>query len=188
MVRGWLFTALTRLTAFVFPLVAATGTEALRPAVFVALKALCLSIVLLVVFTLAFTFFVFVEGILSCAVLAALGALATVFAAGFFDGADFLTEDFLSPAAVLAAAAAALRRLVSSAGRLSVLDFGLRVAACFARLVAGDFMVFLTDAITSALLFPVPLWRRDGLSTADKPSAVWKLHSTALERREAGCS
>jgi hypothetical protein len=25
-----------------------------------------------------------------------------------------------------------------------------------------DFMVFLTDAITSALLFPVPLWRRDG--------------------------
>jgi hypothetical protein len=36
-------------------------------------------------------------------------------------------------------------------------------------------MVFLADAITSVLLFPVPLLETSWLSTADKPSAVQKL-------------
>lgn len=101
---------------------------------------------------------------------------ASCFVASFL-AASFLAASFLAASARAAAACLAL----ASAARLDAFAFGFRVRGCFACFVSDDFIVFLTDAITSALLFTVPLWRRDGSSTADELSAVRKLGISALE-------
>jgi hypothetical protein len=43
-----------------------------------------------------------------------------------------------------------------TADRLEALALGLRIPGCFACFVSDDFLVFLTDAITSALLVFLP--------------------------------
>ncbi len=77
------------------------------------------------------------------------------------------------------ARAAAIRLALSATACFDVFALGvpgcLAWAVLFACFVLDDFMVFLTDAIKSALLFPVPLWRRDGFLTASKRAAVRKL-------------
>ena len=105
------------------------------------------------------------------------GFLLTSFLAASCFVASFLAASFLAASARAAAACLAL----ASAARLDAFAFGFRVRGCFACFVSDDFIVFLTDAITSALLFTVPLWRRDGSSTADELSAVRKLGISALE-------
>ncbi|HTV34369.1 MAG TPA: hypothetical protein VME69_14965 [Methylocella sp.] len=123
-------------------------------------------IVLFVVFTFGFTFFAD-DCRPSRVLLEAVVVFAIVLPAVLLAEEDFLAADFFCATdltvLVLTAAGLDFCLLVSSADRLGVVDFGLRVAACcVVRLTADDFMVFLTDAITSALLLPVPLWRRDG--------------------------
>ncbi|MCI0467997.1 MAG: hypothetical protein L0Y57_13520, partial [Beijerinckiaceae bacterium] len=57
-------------------------------------------------------------------------------------------------------AAAAFLALTSDA---RFVIFPLFVPGCFGCLALAGFVVFLTDAITSALLLPSPLWRRGGI-------------------------
>jgi hypothetical protein len=89
--------------------------------------------------------------------------LADVFAAAFFvDGfAETFVETLLTVSLLAAAALAVTARAAAvflvlesagSGGRLETFALGLR-APGFACLVSDDFMVFLTDAITSALPF-----------------------------------
>jgi hypothetical protein len=120
--------------------------------------------------------FTFCTDFLVASFLVAGFLLTSFFAASCFV-ASFLAASFLAASTRAAAACLAL----ASAARLDAFAFGFRVRGCFACFVSDDFIVFLTDAITSALLFTVPLWRRDGSSTADELSAVRKLGISALE-------
>ncbi|HUI19627.1 MAG TPA: hypothetical protein VLZ74_01090 [Methylocella sp.] len=137
----------------------------------------------------AAVFFPALAGVVAREVAAAALVLAFTFCTGFeaagFFTADFLVENFFAASFLAAACAADFLALESaSANRLDAL--ALRLLA--PGFVSDDFMVFLTDAIASALLF----LSRFGDGTAHrrrtKHSAVWKLCNSALERLEAGCS
>jgi hypothetical protein len=143
-------------------------------------RELTATAVFVFVFTVVFVF-TFCTDFLAASFLAA-GFLLTSFLAASCFVASFLAASFLA-ASLLAAStrAAAACLALASAARLDAFAFGFRVRGCFACFVSDDFIVFLTDAITSALLFTVPLWRRDGSSTADGLSAVRKLGISALE-------
>jgi len=134
-----------------------------------------LTVVAVFVFTVVFVF-TFCTDFLTASFLVA-GFLLTSFLAASLLAASLLAASLLAASTRAAAACLAL----ASAARLDAFAFGFRVRGCFACFVSDDFIVFLTDAITSALLFTVPLWRRDGSSTADELSAVRKLSISALE-------
>src|SRR5208283_4942376 len=127
-------------------------------------RELTAATVFVFVFTVVFVF-TFCTDFLVASFLVA-GFLLTRFLAASFLAASLLAASTRAAAACLALALAA---------RLDAFAFGFRVRGCFACFVSDDFIVFLTDAITSALLFTVPLWRRDGSSTAYELSAVRKL-------------
>ncbi|MGH6835229.1 MAG: hypothetical protein ACREC9_06695, partial [Methylocella sp.] len=83
-------------------------------------------------------------------------------------------EDLLAARFLAASArAAAARFALNTADGFDA--FALAVPGCFALvvlfacLVLDDFMVFLTIAMISVLLFPVPLWRRDSSRRRTNP-------------------
>ena len=112
------------------------------------------------------------EAFFLAAAFAATGLIARRLAPAVF--VFVLREDLLAASFLEASARAAAARLaLSTADCFAAFACGVpgRFVSfvLFARFVLEDFMVFLTDAITSALLFPVPLWRRDGSRRRTNP-------------------
>jgi hypothetical protein len=129
---------------------------------------------------------------LACAVLPARGEAAEAAPAEAFflpvRRAGALAAEVRAPeprldlpdASLFAAARAAADFALAAESRLEL--FAFAVPDRFVCFALADRAVFLTDAITSVLLLPAPLWRRGGSNRGGKASAFEELHSGPRER------